>query len=546
MTKHTAIIATAIAAVTCIGGRSMAEEKKRDFTSKVPFYTFPDILAEQEAALKTNPLLLRMIASREAKKDDPHRPIYHYVNPEARLNDPNGLCYWQGKWHLFYQAYPPEDTRQHWGHAISEDLVHWRDLPYAIYPNPEDKCFSGSALAEDDRVIAIYHGIAVGTMVATSDDPLLLNWDKVSGGAVIPFAKPGEPEQPYTIFDPCIWKQGDHYYAMTAGTLPDGPDGKNVRAEFLHRSKDLATWEYLHPFLENDQYGMIGDDGACPYFWPIGDKHILLHFSHMSGGKYLLGDYDTERQKFVVTDAGDFNHGPVAPGGTHAPSAAPDGKGGVNVLFNMNPAKPTEGWNQIMTLPRLLTLDEDGRLLVEPVAALESLRREKVSVGKMKVEPNQDIVLDGVEGNAMEIVAEIRPGASQMIEMRVLRSPGSEEYTRILFYKNRGYKNHDRKRGRGVSIASWLVIDNSYSSTAPDVGSRAPEEAPILIDKNENLKLRVFIDKSVVEVYANGKQCAAVRVYPEREDSLGVSLRSQGQPCDLISLDAFQMENIYK
>ena len=126
---------------------------------------------------------------------------------------------------------------------------------------------------------------------------------------MIPLPKPGEPRPPYNIFDPCIWKSGGMYYALTAGSLHDGPGGKPVRAEFLHRSKDLATWEYLHPFLEGDRYGIVGDDGACPYFWPIGDRHILLHYSHTSGGKYLLGDYDTKCDKFVVTYGSDFNFG---------------------------------------------------------------------------------------------------------------------------------------------------------------------------------------------------------------------------------------------
>jgi beta-fructofuranosidase len=81
----------------------------------------------------------------------------------------------------------------------------------------------------------------------------------------------------------------------------------------------------MHPFLEDDRYGIIGDDGACPYFWPIGDRHILLHYSHTSGGKYLLGDYDTQRHKFVVTHCSDFNFGTSGPGGVHAPSACPDG-----------------------------------------------------------------------------------------------------------------------------------------------------------------------------------------------------------------------------
>ena len=143
-----------------------------DYTSKVPKYTFADTIEEQEAQLETNPLMLRLIEARKAISGDKHRPIYHYVNPEHTLNDPNGICFWQGRWHLFYQAYPPEDPRQHWGHAISDDLIHWRDLPYAIYPNPERCCYSGSAFVEEDRVIAMYHGTEVGNMVAVSSDPL--------------------------------------------------------------------------------------------------------------------------------------------------------------------------------------------------------------------------------------------------------------------------------------------------------------------------------------------------------------------------------------
>ena len=153
-------------------------ESLPDPTSRVPSYTFGETLAEQEAQLRTNPLLRRFNESRKRLASDPHRPIYHYVNPEGNLNDPNGLCFWRGRWHLFYQAYPPEDPRQHWGHAVSDDLVHWRDLPLAIYPSPEEKVFSGTTLVEDDRVIAIYHGVGAGTMVAVSDDPLLLNWRK--------------------------------------------------------------------------------------------------------------------------------------------------------------------------------------------------------------------------------------------------------------------------------------------------------------------------------------------------------------------------------
>jgi beta-fructofuranosidase len=552
--KQTGVMAAAwvLPARKTLGAKrqSKALKEKPDYTSRVPKFTFANTFQEQESQLKTNPLILRFIESRKKMAGDPYRPIYHYVNPENRLNDPNGLCFWKGRWHLFYQAYPPEDPRQHWGHAVSDDLIHWRDLPYAIYPNPERCCFSGATLVEKDRVIAMYHGTVVGNMVAVSSDPLLLNWEKVTGKAVIP-VNPDESVPPYRIFDPCIWKKGSMYYSLSAGTLPNGPGGKRIRANFLWRSKDLAKWEYVHPFLENDQYGLVGDDGACPYFWPIGDSYILLHYSHMSGGKYLIGDYDKKRDKFVVTDGGDFNFGPSAPCGVHAPSATPDGKGGVIAIFNMNPGKPTKGWNQIMTLPRRLTVLPKGEidpLGIEPAGDIESLRYDHLHVGSMNLPANEDVVLRNIQGNAMEITTEVDPKNAPMVEMNVLRSPNAEEVTRIRFFKNRGYRHREFGRAStyGRRHSSVITIDSSYSSVLPDVQSRAPETAPVFVDKNKPLKLRVFIDRSVVEVFVNGRQCVAMRVYPGRPDSVGVSLRSQGTGAVLKSLDAWQMKNIYE
>jgi len=533
----------------------MTTQPNPNRTSLVPRYTFADTLAEQEAQLRVNPLMQRLIAARQGYANDPHRPIYHYVNPENTLNDPNGLCFWQGRWHLFYQAYPPEDPRQHWGHAVSTDLVHWRDLPYAIYPNPEECCFSGATLVEAERVIAIYHGTKVGNMVALSHDPLLLNWEKLTGQAVIPSTNPDGSPLPYRVFDPCIWQKEGVYYSLSGGTRPHEPSGKRRAADFLLKSHDLVTWEYLHPFVEGDVFTLVGDDGACPYFWPIGDRHLLLFFSHMSGGQALLGDYDKGRDKFVVTAQHKFNFGAFPPGGVHAPSATPDGKGGIIAIFNMNPAKPTVGWDQIMTLPRRLTLlgdDKFGRdaLAVEPAGDIESLRGEHHTVGRMTLPANQEIVLEGIEGNAIELIAEIDTNDAPLVEINVLRSPGKKEYTRIAFYRERGYRNWERYTGwerdqLRSATDSLITLDSSYSSVAPDVRSRAPETAPVYLAPDELLKLRIFVDKSVVEVFVNGKQCVAVRVYPGRSDSVGVSLRAQGKDAVLKKLDVWHMQNIY-
>ena len=511
-----------------------------DFRSKVPYYTFPDTLPEQQAALADHPMMRRLARSREALSGDRHRPRYHYVNPEGMLNDPNGLCFWQGRWHLFYQAYPPEDPRQHWGHAVSDDLIHWRDLPYCIYPDPEECCYSGATLVEEDRVIAMYHGTKAGNMVATSHDPLLLNWTKVGDAPVIPMAAPSE-KLPYRVFDPCVWRQGGNYYALSAGQIPAGPEGTPLAADFLFRSTDLQHWQYLHPFTEGDRFTLVGDDGACPYFWPIGDKHMLLFFSHMSGGQYLLGDYDTERQKLLVTGAGKFNMGPVGPGGVHAPSATPDGRD-IVVIFNMNPGKRTSGWNQIMSLPRRLSLGDDGELRMAPVDVVASCRKTRLAGAPKTLPANREVVLDGVAGNALEIRATVAPGRESSFEINVLRSPGREEFTRIAFYRDRGYRDNAR---RLRPMGSLIMLDTSYSSTSSEVRSRAPETAHVRLNADEPLELRVFVDRSIVEAFVNDKQCVAARVYPERDDSVGVSLRSQGTTCEIVGWDAWEMASAY-
>ena len=533
----------------------MSKSSNRE--SLVPKYKFPELYTDQIVSLQKNPLMKRLKNSRKSYDNDPHRPIYHYVNPENTLNDPNGLCFWKGFWHLFYQAYPPEDPRQHWGHAISKDLVHWEDLPYAIYPNPEEACFSGATLVEEDRVIAMYHGTKVGNMIAISNDDLLLNWDKInSQKPVIKINSDDGTVLPYRVFDPCIWKKGDFYYSLSGGTLPHIPTGRRKRSNFLFKSKDLIKWDYLHPFVEGDNFTKIGDDGACPYFWPIGeDRYILYFFSHMSGGQALLGDYDKQRDKFIVTSHHEFNFGAAHPGGVHAPSSSPYQNNKNVVIFNMNNSKDTRGWNQIMTLPREIGIEGKDKinrdiLSIKPAGNIESLRSKHVSIKSLEIIPNQEVLLENISGNSIEINMEVNVDKSPMFELRILRSENSEEFTKISFYKNRGFRDWEKYDGWEVNKRlnasdSIVSIDTSYSSSDPNVLSRPPESAPVYIKENENLFLRVFIDKSVVEVFVNERQCLATRIYPSKKDSLGVSVLSQGAKSEIISLDAYDMDSIY-
>ncbi len=555
--------------------------------TKVQNEEFSSDLNEQTRQLQVSPIIKRMKAARAAKTSDRYRPLYHFVNPENTLNDPNGLCFWKGRWHLFFQARPPDDERVHWGHAVSDDLIRWQDLPYAFGPGPESDCYSGTALVEDDRVIAMYHGVGLGNMVATAHDPLLLNWQKVADGPVIPFHTDHGLDRPYGIFDPCIWKEGDFYYALSAGIRDFQDNGRHLAENFLFRSRNLLEWKYMHPFVDGDRFTIPGDDGACPYFLPIGNKYILLFFSHMSGGQYLLGKYDNKGQKFLAENHGVFNFGATFPGGVHAPTAAPGFDGKVVALFNMNPAKPTikrdrylenflgpaatagggasydsertlYDWDQVMSLPRELSLFPDGRLMIEPVSDIDGLRCENLVSGGLALPANKEVVLPDVNGDSLEIALQLEPDRASSFELNVLRSPDSEETTRIIFFRKRGYIyrtpfKEDIRSLRVMSSAisnkvshdSILCIDTSRSSTLPDALARPPEQGPVRLAENDALDLRVFIDRSVVEVFANCSLALSVRVYPGRDDSRGFSLLSRGRDANVSRLDVWRMQGIY-
>ena len=219
--------------------------------------------------------------------------------------------------------------------CCGECSFHWRDLPYAIYPGPEKMCYSGGTLVEGDTVYAFYPGIGAGQMLAMSSDPLLLNWKKVTGKPI------NSPRG-----DACIWNDGNSYYALLGNSR-------------LQESKNLVDWQSHGDILElpsNEKYSlslirktpnpllysMMRDNVSCPYFWPIGAKHMFLFFSHENGGQYYLGDYDKSRKKFMPYILGRFNHGKAKPGGVHAPSAYPDpnNQGELVNIFNINSGIP--------------------------------------------------------------------------------------------------------------------------------------------------------------------------------------------------------------
>ena len=216
---------------------------------------------------------------------DPYRPLYHFSAPANYLGDPNGIIFWKGKYHLFYQYNPDgafdNSRRMHWGHAVSKDLVHWGDLPIALAPTPDGPdrsgCWSGGAVNNNGVPTLIYYGHPDGNCIATSDDDLI-SWEKHPENPVIPYPLEGDGWRP---FDPCAWQEGDMWLSLSGGKLEGIGD-----TAFLCQSKDLLNWEYLHPFYISELDKAPESDCAVPDFFPLGDRHMLLFASHERGVQY--------------------------------------------------------------------------------------------------------------------------------------------------------------------------------------------------------------------------------------------------------------------
>jgi beta-fructofuranosidase len=481
--------------------------------------------------LRSNEQVRAFARNREAFRDDRYRPRYHFVPPGGTLHDPNGACYWNGRYHLFYQYWPPDldedrrwDEAMHWGHAVSEDLVNWRDLPVALAPDPgpERSCYSGQALVENDRVVLLYHGPGAGNCVATADDEFLVDVEKHPENPVIP----ADEDAPYTVFDPCLWREGDAYYSLSGGT------SEGRVAEFLFRSTDLAEWEYRGTLLEDGRHTDPGEDGAVPNFFALDGAHVLLYFSHARGPQYYVGDYAGDGE-FEIRDHGRLNHGPVAHGNLHAPSVLHEGERRV-AFFNVQEShagrrdRPWEGWTEAVSLPRELGV-EDGELTVEPVPEVTALRTGRREFEARRLSANEEWVAAPEAGASVEVAATVAVEEAREVGVTVLRSPDGTEETTVTYWPD----------------ADSLGVDTSRASERTDVLGRPPEVGPLELAEGADLRLRVFVDRSVVEVFANGRQCLTARAYPERADSVGVSVFARGGGAAVESLTVHEMADVW-
>lgn len=436
---------------------------------------------------------------------DLHRPLYHF-SPDHWMNDPIPF-FAGGEYHIFYQHNPNGAFwgTMHWGHAVSHDLVRWQELPIALAPTPggpdQDGCFTGCVIAGDGRFHILYTGIPrlnplqqVQCLASSKD---LITWEKYPGNPVIA-APPGGFGECFR--DPCAWREADGWSMVIGSEMPEHKGG----AALLYRSPDLAHWEYVRPLFTGDA-AQTGHDFECPDYFSLGDRHVLLTSRNKTWWHVgRTADHRFTRDQWGAVDGGAL----------YAAKTVRDYQGRRLLWGWIREERPeaaqrAAGWSGVLSLPRQLDLRPDGSLGIEPVRELETLRGRHRRFGAQTVPDGPDgLPLAGVAGDALELQVRFAPTDAPILGIRVRCSPDGAEYAEIA------YDRHASRLG----------------------------DAPLDLAEMEELVLRVYVDRSVIEAFANGRACQTLRFYPERDDCLGVRLLARGGEAMLRSVDVWELQ----
>ena len=462
--------------------------------------------AQANTATATRALRERLLA-------DPHRPGYHFVAPEGTCMpfDPNGAIFWRGRYHLFYIF---QDHRgDNWGHASSADLVHWRHHPTGLV----DGMFSGNCFLDaGGRPTMCYHQVGLGNAIAVALDDDLDAWQKLASNPITPPTVVGDPHHArYQSWDPHAWREGDAYYAIFGGKRPG-----------LAKASALAgPWRYVGDLFAHGVAGVaLDEDVSCPDFFRLGDQHVLLCISHRLGCRYYLGDWRDEQfhprshASMSWSDRSFF-----------APESLLDDRG-RRIMWAWLLDEPEFGvraplgWSGVMSLPRVLSLGSDGTLRIAVPEELTRLRGRGWRREGLEVRAEAELPCEGVGSDCLEIALEIEPGTATQVGVRVCTSPDGQEST--LVYCD--------------LTTQQLVIDATRSSLAA-VGPRNVEAGPLPLARDAVVHLRVFVDRSVVEAFADERQAVTRRVYPGRRDSTGVAVFARGGTMGVRSIEVWPL-----
>jgi beta-fructofuranosidase len=464
---------------------------------------------------------MQSVAAATARAEsDPTRPIYHFRPPALWMNDPNGTIYHNGYYHLFYQHNPYGDDwgHMHWGHARSKDLVYWEHLPIALWPSKEqgeEHCFSGCAwMNGQGQPMIFYTKVSPGTHEERLDneqwaaigDADLIVWRKHPANPILALETHGGPRFAGEWRDPFIFQEAGRTFMVLGGRV----DEEAMLALYETKDPDMAKWSYRGILCQQPTTEIKFFE--CPNFVKLGEKWLLL-ISPYQPVEYRVGSFDAASLAFNVEQQGTLDPG----FGNGVPNFY-----ATNTLFDdqnrcilfgwIRGFEAGRGWNGCLALPRILSLGPDGHPRQEPVPELQKLRGRHISLSELALN-NKGYILENVKGNTLEIQATLEPGDASIAGLKLCRSDDGRQAITI------GYD------GQMLHAADTQI--------------------PLKLNKGEPLKLHIFLDRSVLEVFADNGRASVTRViYPSAQD-LGAEVFALDGEAKLNSLDVWEMNTIW-
>ncbi len=448
------------------------------------------------------------------------RQKYHFMAECGWINDPNGLIYFRGKYHLFYQFNPfgPEWSRMHWGHAVSDNMVDWTYLPIALAPSEtydsheRGGCFSGTALEHEGTLYLLYTGtskteegfVQVQCLAESFDG---ITFSKYEGNPVL---KVTEGYEECDFRDPKIWKHKGRFYLACAAK-------KSGYAKLLlYRSENLKSWEYISVMAESR--GEWGEMWECPDFYSINGMDILT-FSPIGAGErttvYMIGKLDYRTGKFCCLKEGEIDWG----FDYYAPQTLEDAQG-RRIMFGWaggwdwmpwwKGRGPSwkEGWSGFFGIPREVRMISEDILQFIPVKELEYLReKELADIPELNLTGDNSFSLPDAGIYELKLTIDLENTSARLC---ILRLRGNKDYYTdvVLDFEN-----------------MELTVDRNHSDGWSSDISRS-----IFYPVNkEKIDIHIFMDQSSVEVFANEyTNVHTCCIYPENNQMSNRVISSGG------------------
>ena len=468
---------------------------------------------------------------REAEIPAEDKPAFHLATRVGWMNDPNGFCIYQGKYHMFYQ-YHPYDAHwgpMHWGHAVSTDLLHWEHLPVAMAPDmPYDAkgCFSGTALTlPDGRHLLMYTGVSnepqpdgmlkeIQTQCVAIGDGV--DYEKYYKNPVLSAKDLPEDGSRFDFRDPRIWRHKDGTYRCIAATCDDTHDGRLL----LFGSEDAINWTFRKELAVNNH--RLGRMWECPDFFELDGKQLIFvspqdmlpegfEYHNGNGTVCLIGSYDEETETFTEERNQAIDYGIDF----YAPQTilTEDGRRVmIGWMQNWDTATQHPKWQPWfgqMSLPRELFL-RNGRLCQRPVRELDALHANKVE--------HRDVILSGtmslpgVEGRRIDLELEVEPVDEKNLYHKFA----------VRFAQNDTYQTSVSFR----PYESIVKIDRKFSGSRRAIIHQRRSE--VASGHQGRLKLRIILDRFSAEIFVNdGERVLSATIYTDQA-AKGVSFFADG------------------